>query len=152
GPSVGDLDGDGKPDFAIGTYDGKVYAFHADGSKLWTSGKVERYIMGPTASADLDGDGKPEVIVAGEKVTVRRGADGSVVWSVPFDAPGSYWAVTRGVSIADMDGDGKPDLCALNGRGLFKVLRGSDGATLYEFDTASIYDGKADSCSNLPLV
>jgi hypothetical protein len=29
------------------------------------------------------------------------------------------------------------NLAAINGRGLFKVLRGADGATLYEFDTAA---------------
>lgn len=152
GPSVGDLDGDGQPDFAIGTYDGKVYAFKRDGAKLWTTGAIDRYIMGPTAIADLDGDGKPEVIAASDKVTALRGADGSVLWSVPFDTPGSYWSVTRGVAIADMDGDGKPDLCAVNGRGLFKVLRGSDGATLYEFDTGSLCERKPQSNSHVPLV
>ncbi|MFO0826564.1 MAG: FG-GAP-like repeat-containing protein [Phycisphaerales bacterium] len=152
GPSVGDLDGDGTPDFAIGAYDGKVYAFKQDGTKLWTTQQIDRYIMGPTAIADLDGDGKPEVIAASDKVTVLRGADGSVLWSVAFDAPGRYWSVTRGVSIADMDGDGKLDLCALNGRGLFKVLRGADGATLYELDTAPLCERKFDSSSHLPLV
>src|SRR5207249_3091091 len=131
---------DSKPDFAIGAYDGKVYAFHADGSALWTTKAVERYIMAPTVIADVDGDGKPEVIITGDKVTALRGADGSKLWSVPFDKPGAYWSVTRGVSIADLDGDGKPDLAALDGRGLFKVLRGSDGATLYEFDGSALVE------------
>ncbi len=151
GPSVGDLDGDGKPDFAIGAYDGRVYAFKMDRSRLWTTKPIERYIMGPTAIADLDGDQKPEVIAACESITALR-ADGSTMWTKRFDEPGQYWAITRGVSIADMDGDGKPDVCALNGRGLFKVLRGTDGQTLYEFDTASIWNGKAESCSHIPLI
>jgi outer membrane protein assembly factor BamB len=152
GPSVGDLEGTGKPDFAIGAYDGKVYAFRMDGTKLWTSATVDRYIMGPTAIADLDGDGNPDVIVAGDKVTVLRGKDGSVLWSVPFDKPGTSWSITRGVSIADMDGDGRPDLCALNGRGLFKVLRGSDGATLYEFDAGPLCQKKVEMNSHVPLI
>jgi len=152
GPSVGDLDGDGKPDFAIGAYDGKVYAFHMDGSPLWTVRTGERYIMGPTVIVDVDGDGKPDVVVAGDKVTALRGTDGSAIWSVPFDKPGTFWSVTRGVSVADMDGDGKPDLCALNGRGLFKVLRGTDGATLYEFDAGPLCAKRVEMNSHVPLV
>lgn len=152
GPSVGDLDGNGAPDFVIGAYDGKVYAVKQDGTKLWTTDKIERYIMGPTAIADVDGDGKPEVIVASDKVTVLRGHDGSVVWSIPFDAASGAWSVTRGVSIADMDGDGKPDLCALNGRGKFKALRGSDGALLYEFDAGPLCERTVEMNSHVPLI
>jgi outer membrane protein assembly factor BamB len=152
GPSVGDLDGDGAADFVIGAYDGKVYAMRKDGTKLWTTEPIERYIMGPTAIADVDGDLKPDVIVASDKVTVLRGHDGSVVWSVPFDSASSAWSVTRGVSIADMDGDGMPDLCAMNGRGIFKVLRGSDGATLHEYDAAQLCTHKVTSNSHVPLI
>jgi len=152
GPSAGDLDGDSKTDFAIGAYDGKVYAFHMDGSPLWTTPELERYIMGPTAIADLDGDGKPEVIVAGDFVTALRGADGSTLWKEPFDTPGGYWSVTRGVAIADLDGDGSPDLAAMNGRGLFKVLRGRDGQTLWEIDLSPLVEGKVDMNSHGPTI
>jgi outer membrane protein assembly factor BamB len=152
GVSVGDLEGKGQDDFVIGAYDGKVYAFRADGSTLWTAAPGERYIMAPTVIADVDGDGKPEVIVTGDKITALRGKDGSTLWSVPFDKPGMYWSVTRGVSVADLDGDGKPDLAALNGRGLFKVLRGSDGATLYEFDASTLVEGTVDMNSNAPVI
>ena len=151
GPSMGDLDGDGKPDFTIGSYDGKVYAFKADGSELWTKAPGERYFMGPTAIADLDGDQKPEVVAASEKVTAFK-ANGEQLWSVRFDKPGAYWAITRGVSIADLDGDTKPDLVALNGRGLLKVLRGTDGSTICEFDAATVFKGKMEATSNAPII
>jgi hypothetical protein len=107
--------------------------------------------MSPTALADLDGDRKPEVIIAGDRVTALR-SDGTSLWSVSFDAPGTYWSVTRGVSVADMDGDGALDLAALNGRGLFKVLRGRDGATLYELDLSGVHADAIKSASHLPLI
>lgn len=152
GPSVGDLEGNGRPCFAIGAYDGKVHTFRADGSPIWTTKVIERYIMAPTAIADLDGDGKPEVIATGDKVTALRGPDGSVLWSVPFEPAGAYWSITRGVAVADLDGDGKPDLAALDGRGVFKVLRGGDGATLYEFDASKLVDAKVEMNSHGPVI
>lgn len=151
GPAMGDLDGDGKPDFTIGSYDGKVYAFRSDGSALWTAAPGERYFMGPTTIADLNGDGKPEVVAASEKVTVFN-ADGSTRWSTRFDKPGNFWSVSRGASVADLSGDGKPDLSLLNGRGLFKVLSGTDGATLFEFDASTVFKGPLQSTSNAPII
>jgi outer membrane protein assembly factor BamB len=153
GPSVGDLDADGKADLVIGSYDGKVYAVRADGTALWTTPKVERYIMGPTALGDIDGDGAIDVLVAGDKVTALRGKDGSVMWSTPFTkkAVGS-WSVTRGVSIADLDGDGGLDVAALDGRGVFKAFRGKDGTLIHEFNAGELCDRAVTMNSHVPLI
>lgn len=151
GPSTGDLDGDGKPDFTIGSYDGKVYAFRADGSELWTASPGDRYFMAPTVITDLDGDGKPDVVAASENVSAFK-ADGSRMWSVKFDDPGTHWGLSRGASVADLTGDGKADLALLNGRGLLKVLAAADGATIGEFDAAKIFKPKMETCSHAPLI
>jgi hypothetical protein len=167
-PIVMDLNGDGHKDYIATTFNGDKRIVAATGAvdepplgqdrgprpvhELWHVETGSEMLYHGPAVGDLTGDGKPEVIAAGDKITALRGADGSVLWSVPFDKPGMFWAVTRGVSVADMDGDGKPDLAALNGRGLFKVLRGSDGATLYEFDAASAHKHKMTSCSHAPLI
>lgn len=137
GPAVGDLDGDGKPDLAIGSYDGKVYAFRSNAKPLWTARPGDRYFMGPMTIADLDGDRKPEVISASQRITAIRG-DGSTLWSVPADDSNGFESVTRGVSVADLNGDGRPDLAYLNGKGLFRAVNGRDGSLICEFNAQSL--------------
>lgn len=140
GPSLGDLDGDGQLEMAIGAYDGKIRAFRArDGEVLWTVAPGDRYFMSPTAMADVDGDGRPEVLAASQRISAIR-SDGSILWSVAADESNGFESVTRGVSVADLDGDGGPDVAYLNSKGLFRVLRGRDGARLYEYDAAKAVD------------
>lgn len=142
GCSVGDLDNDGHPDLAVGSYDGKIYAFRArDGKPLWTVAPGDRYFMSPTVMVDLDGDGKQEVVSASQRITAIRG-DGSILWSVSADESRGRDSVTRGVSVADLDGDGRPDVAYVNGKGLFRALRGTDGARLCEFDAGPLAQGK----------
>lgn len=141
GPSVGDLDGDGRPDMAIASYDGKVYAFSAaDGRVLWTVAPGDRYFMSPTVMMDLDRDGRLEVVAASQRITAIRG-DGTVLYSVPADNSNGLDGVTRGVSVADLDGDGQQDLVTLNGAGLLRVFRARDGQVLYEFDAGRLAGG-----------
>lgn len=151
GCAAGDLDGDGKPELTIGSYDGKVYCIRPrDGKPLWSVKTGDRYIMSPTAIADVTGDGKPEVIVAAHYLSVLRG-DGSTLYRV--EADNLYRAgVTRGVAVADLDGDGGPDLAYLTNDGKFRVHRGRDGALLCEFDAAKTAEGRDLDCSHGPII
>ncbi len=140
GCSVGDLDEDGEVELVSASYDGKVYAIRQDGSLLWTCVTGERYIMAPTVIADVDDDGVPEVIATSEQITVMN-ADGEVRYRVradPRPSTTNAWPVTRGVAVADLDGDGGLDFAYVTGRGFFRVIRGRDGAVLYEFDAATL--------------
>jgi len=151
GPSVGDLDGDGTPELTVACYDGRVYALRAkDGKILWKKKPGDRYFMSPTVHTDVDGDGRQEVIACGQKLTVFCG-DGSTLYSVKADEA-MGWGVTRGVAVADLDGDGGPDLAYLTGNGMFRVVRGRDGATLYEFDAGTLSKKPLMQGSHGPMI
>lgn len=142
GPAVGDIDGDGEPDMAFGSYDGKVYAFRAkDGKSLWTIAPGDHYFMAPAVIADVDGDGKNEVIVTSSHVTAIK-RDGTVLWRVPVDPNDSMAQCTRGVSVADVDGDGKPEAVFAGNNGVFRAVRGRDGKEVHRFDAGTLTDKK----------
>jgi outer membrane protein assembly factor BamB len=149
GPSMGDLDGDGKPDFVVGSYDGKVYAFHGDGSVLWTVSTGDHYIMSPTVIVPIDG--KAAVVAASEKLTVIMG-DGTVRYSGPVASGRAGAHVTRGVSVADLDGDGKPDLAYLTSDGLFRAVRAADGKAICEFDAETVTHAQLSDGSSGPVI
>ena len=62
-PVVADLDGDGRPEVALGTGDINVYGYHADGSDAF-SFRSQSFIFNSPFVADLDGDGVNEMVVA----------------------------------------------------------------------------------------
>jgi hypothetical protein len=90
--SVGDVDGDALPDIVVGTNQGRVHAFSADGVELngYPIQTDDAVYCTPTL-ADLDLDGDVEVIVAGQD-------RGIYVWDCEgiFDPiEGAEWATFR---------------------------------------------------------
>ncbi len=85
-PAVGDLDRDGVPEVVAADYEGRVYAWNADGSRRWTRGtriewsgrplqpfdearkgernRTQRGFIGSPVLADLEGDARLEVVAA----------------------------------------------------------------------------------------
>jgi hypothetical protein len=156
---VGDCDGDGIGDLAVGAYrsGGGAGALHlvsgADGARLWTlAGDGNDWLGFDVAgTGDLDGDRVPDLVAgapfAGEasgQLRALSGRDGSMLWSRSGSVPGQRYAQAV-AGIGDVDADGVPDLAVGipfdNGGGTYagrvELLSGRGGLLLAALQGAS---------------
>jgi hypothetical protein len=128
-PAIGDLDGDGKPDFVVPNATGNNISIFLNTSiagSFTASSFAPRIDLAtgnlPTCTAigDLDGDGKPDIAVSNASsntVSVFRNiiTAGSMTTS-SFAAKVDFTTGTypNAVAICDVDGDGHPDLVVAN--------------------------------------
>ncbi len=127
--SIGDIDGDGKPDLVVTNSGSNTVSVFRNTSTpgIINAGSFAAKIDFTTGStpwsvsvSDLNADGKPDLAVAnraGQSVSVFRNSSTSGVISflTKVDFPtGSFSAFPYSVSIGDLDGDGKPDMAVAN--------------------------------------
>ena len=109
-PAVGDLDGDGFLDLAVGLADGEIEVLHHTGLPFlgW------RVRGGPVASAvfaDVTGDSIPELVGSFDDHRLTAwGSDGDPVPGWPL-AAGAGWSLTP--LVGDLEGDGAPEVIVL---------------------------------------
>lgn len=110
-PSVGDVNGDGRPELIFGTEAGEVLCITAEGRLLWRT-----QVEGPVGRslplvADIQRDGRYEVLIPISFNCPRPGVyaldavTGKQLWKSPALLQ-SY----RSTVVTDIDGDGRPEV------------------------------------------
>ena len=126
--SVGDLDGDEKPDIvATGNQTINVLKNAGSGGNIAFTGATSLTTTGNHSAliTDLDGDGKPDIAAASllinaASVFKNSSFTGSIGFTFPVYYQSGYTAAK--IAISDFDGDGKPDLSIVHPNS-FTVLR-----------------------------
>jgi hypothetical protein len=139
-PVVVDMNGDRRPEIVVGSFDGRIWVFRADGAVLdgfpvdlvapgERVGPRARVAATPTV-ADLNGDGTPDILSGSNQVVGESRTAGAVFaidgrgnasprlhlagWPVVVESLAIFPLVAEGVvaaqAVADFDGDGAPDV------------------------------------------
>lgn len=152
GTAISDLDGDGRPELAIGDYSGTLTVLNAeDGTLAWSvpSAGPGHYIGGPVSIGDLTGDGACEVVAASWYTVMALSRDGTKLWEHTIDG---YATAFRGVALADVDGDALADVIFGTSNGKLVALAGATGAVLWTVDLAAEYGDARFALDNAPII
>ncbi|MGQ4876151.1 MAG: FG-GAP-like repeat-containing protein [Promethearchaeia archaeon] len=131
-PSLGDIDGDGKLEIVIGSYDQKLYALNGEDGSLYWYYLSSSNIYSSSALADIDNDGKLEIVFGNYYgVYAINGEDGNILWHSSI-THSNYPAP----AINDINGDGKLDIViggSDGSRSRIYALNGENGVLLWDF-------------------
>jgi outer membrane protein assembly factor BamB len=134
-PCVADVDGDGKLEVLVGSFDHNVYCLNgATGAKIWSYATGD-WVESSPCVADVDGDGKLEVLVGSYDYNVYclNGATGAKKWNYTTDG-----TVGSSPCVADVDGDGKLEVLVGSYGGVV-CLNGDTGAKKWNCTMGAVF-------------
>jgi len=150
GASFADIDGDNKPELAIGSYDGHLYVLNGeDGSIVFDFSFLNVFYIGaPTSIADLDNDGFYEIVFINYSKISAVNHNGELLWSqsIPYCAT-SF----RGAAISDVNNDGILDVVYGSSKGDVIALSGRDGSYIWDINLAD-HIGKDFNIDHGPII
>lgn len=118
---IGDVDGDGTPDYAYSGVGHVSVRSGANGSELYPFQGDSKRVVNVGAAGDVNGDGHPDFVINNwndrsyhgpRTIRVHSGRDGLPIWA--WDAS-RFWksaSSTYGRGVDDLDGDGFDDIAA----------------------------------------
>ncbi len=132
--TTGDLYGDGKPEFVVGSAYAGVYIYKNNGDGTFTPGQVTSIMPnagGPAVGAgvitDVNGDGKADFVVTSGQANATDvflgNGDGTL------QAPSIVSPAASCIAVADLNKDGKPDLIEGLADGSVSVYLGNGNGT-----------------------
>lgn len=158
--SIGDLDGDGKPELAIANGTSNTVSVFLNTSSNGTfffapkvdfsTGIFPRFVL----TCDLDGDGLLDLITTNTSSnTVSIMKNTSSIGSISFASKIDFTAGPNPhfVSVGDLDNDGKPDLAIANSPNTISIIKNisSNGSILFapkvDYISGNTYNGSYPS-------